>query len=808
MSRRDDLRLVVTDARTVDHGGDGGGKPPGPPGGGDGSGGGPRDDAGRPLYLESAKGTWWRQTGRNGESLVLLSNVRARIEAQVIHQDGSADPPRFIRIRAWIADRPPVWGLSTLSELRTGAWLDRMFGADAISQPGDGMKERLGHAVHTLSLEDHGGAPPLLVTHTVLGWATGRRGRPMYVHGTGAIDEGGVVPDVDVQPGPDPLTHLGLPAPPTGEALRTSVASVLRLLDLAPLPVMAALVGLVFRSVHGHVRFVVWLEGRTGVYKSQIAALIQAFFGASITSERLPSSFESTTNFLETVLHRLGDMVGVIDDYAPLPDAQAMRGRQAAADRLIRGQSNHGARGRLNADSSIRDGKPPRGAVLITAEDMPPGASIVARCLILRLRPGDVSATALTACQRDAAAGLYASALAAFVRHVAGDLDGCRARLAARAAALAAEVDARGAHARTPGQLGDVAAALEGWLRSAEAAGALDPGEADRRFAAAWEALRGLAAGQGEAQREEDRARMFVRLLAAALRARLCHLVSPHDDASRPDPDAVPGSWGWLVMAANGAWMGCGTKVGWVDQGGCYLDPDAAYGVVQEMARRQGVSLGLTKAALWTRLREAGLLKTSGERNLYAKKVAGRKVWTLRLPLDALRGEAWDGTDPGPEPSDPGPDHSDPGSAVPTADRYGNHVGNRQHADSKEENGEKEAGSQVPTRTGEDTRDMLADVLNVLVERGADKLEGEVVAAELNRRLPRPWWPDRDRVVTGKRLAVLMRDAGAPPDQLGGRDGNHRGYRRGDVAAALGRLDGMLDDPDAAAEPDAGGDAS
>src|SRR4051794_1875934 len=83
---------------------------------------------------------------------------------------------------------------------------------------------------------------------------------------------------------------------------------------------------------------------------------------------------------------------------------------------------------------------------------------------------------------------------------------------------------------------------------------------------------------------------------------------------------------------------------------------------------------------------------------------------------------------------------------------------------------------QIRTHTHSSMRALLAAVTAVMHERGVDRLSGEALAAELTRRLPQPWWPDRDKGVTAKRLAVLMGRAGAPSVQLGG-DSNVRGYR-------------------------------
>ena len=59
--------------------------------------------------------------------------------------------------------------------------------------------------------------------------------------------------------------------------------------------------------------------------------------------------------------------------------------------------------------------------------------------------------------------------------------------------------------------------------------------------------------------------------------------------------------------SAGYQWHPQGDKVGWVDDEGVYLDPDAAYRVVQSMAG-SGDGIGITQQVMRKRLAERGLL--------------------------------------------------------------------------------------------------------------------------------------------------------------------------------------------------------
>ena len=87
------------------------------------------------------------------------------------------------------------------------------------------------------------------------------------------------------------------------------------------------------------------------------------------------------------------------------------------------------------------------------------------RSLIVKFTPegeagGSIDLGTLTALQAEAARGLYAQAMAAYVRHVARDRAATLERLDALTAEYKAKAKAAGVqgHARTPGILADLAA--------------------------------------------------------------------------------------------------------------------------------------------------------------------------------------------------------------------------------------------------------------------------------------------------------------------------------------------------------------
>src|SRR5690606_15415348 len=132
---------------------------------------------------------------------------------------------------------------------------------------------------------------------------------------------------------------------------------------------------------------------------------------------------------------------------------------------------NGAARGRLRADLTHRANRPPRGLILSSGEELPEGASLQARLVILELARGDVDLDALTVAQRAAEAGVYAAAMAGYVRWLAGQpVPSPSEGAAERREAYRGEE----AHGQTPEALASLELGLHYLARFALEVGALD----------------------------------------------------------------------------------------------------------------------------------------------------------------------------------------------------------------------------------------------------------------------------------------------------------------------------------------------
>jgi hypothetical protein len=174
-------------------------------------------------------------------------------------------------------------------------------------------------------------------------------------------------------------------------------------------------------------------------------------------------------------------------------------------------------------------------------------------------------------------------------------------------------------------------------LRFAEAAGAIDR----RRLEELWErgqaAFRTVADQQGEHQRAADPVARFTEMVATVVSSGRGHVAGV--DGKEPGIPPSPEAWGWEereYRSGSGeaavAHYGRGRKIGWVVGKELYLDPDAAYAAVVELARDQGQCYAVTAQTLFRGLKEAGLLvRTEPDRTTYPVTLEGSRRRVLHL---------------------------------------------------------------------------------------------------------------------------------------------------------------------------------
>jgi hypothetical protein len=550
---------------------------------------------------------------RDGEVLIIpLCNFTAQVKEELVLDNGADTTRAFVLAGALCnGELLPVVRVP-VSRFAGMTWITEQWGFGAIVNAGQSIRDQLREAIQRLSPSPR---RRRVFTHT--GWHKVEGGW-IFLTSSGAVGRDGY--EVDL--GPD-LTRYALPRTP--ENPMEAMACSLRLLEIAPLVVTVPLLAAVFRAPLASVLpldLSLWLEGFTGSLKSTIAALFLSHFG-DFSESSLPGSWLSTVNQLEHRAFILKDVPFVIDDYAPLgADAREI---EAKAGRILRAQGNLAARGRLRSDLTERPGFSPRGIIIGTGEQRPPGQSILARTLLLELERSAVDLSKLTEAQNNLSR--LPHAMAGYLLWLGPQMSELPSLLKKAFAAARARSVSNDQHLRIPGALANLWLGLDCALQYAQEVGALTSAEYDTLGSQCWDTLLAIGANQARSVETERPSRRFLSVLAT--------LVGQGRAILLPKNCSPNGSNG------NAAF------VGWKDEEFLYLVPDGAFQCVARFCRDAGEWFPIRSGRLWRDLHQERISECADGRNSTTVTVGGQKrriakLWRHRV--ENLIGETWPGS--------------------------------------------------------------------------------------------------------------------------------------------------------------------
>ncbi len=546
-------------------------------------------------YRAAAYGLVYDKYVADGTVPIQLTNFTATITGEVTEDDGSERRSHF-EIEASLRGKEFSITVPAI-EFAGMAWVNGQLGAEAILFAVPIVKDHVRVAIQLLS-----GNIPRRVVYTHTGW---RKVGDHYVflHAGGAIGPNGPASDTDVRlVGEHSLYDLSVPE--GGPDLHECIRSVLELRRLTAMFVTCCLEGAAFRAPLGDCDSTLWVSGRSSAGKTELVARYQQLFGQRFRAKALPGSWFSTGNALEVAAHAAKDVVFVIDDFCPRGTTVDLQRYHQLAERVIRPQRNKSGRQRLWADGRMRTTKHPRGILVATGEDIPNGHSLRASMLILEMP--EIDWDLLTKCQRLGTEGVYTWVMAAYIEWLAKRYDQVQKELGRELAELRERATGSAIHRRTPELVANIALGVRYFLNFAQDVGALSDEEANLLWEEAWNAIGDAAAAQREFLAAAEPERRFFELLYSALASGEAHVAN----GNGYQPQDAEG-WGWREEGTKEpVYRPQGKRVGWLDRGELYLDPDASFKAVQEMARySEGIAVG--PVTLQKRLKEKKYLASS-----------------------------------------------------------------------------------------------------------------------------------------------------------------------------------------------------
>lgn len=548
-------------------------------------------------YGETSRGmAHYTKSGREE----LLSNFTAKIEADIQLDDG-IETNRVYAIRTNLSGQVKRF-LVLAREFTRCDWVEQEVGARARICAGYLMKSHLINAIKLCS------DPEEQCQYAHTGWQK-IDGEMVYLHAGGAISQNGVQANVRLT---GSLATYELPE--SSADLKKAIRASLRFLALGPKTVVFPLYASVWRAVLGKIDFGMHLAGQTGLGKTELVALLQQHFGASMNAQRLPGSWESTENALEILMSQARDALLVVDDFKPRGPKADQDRLHARADRMFRSVGNGAFRARLHANLTQQNERRPGCMLLSTGEDVPRGQSLKARGVVVFLEDSIVAGaeTTVFAAQQDARNGLYAQALAGYLAWLAPRIEQLQQQLPE---ALAAEREALciAGHARAASNTANLILGMRYFLQFASEVGAISGPESQSYLQQCTDAFLDVAEEAARSDYEERPGEQWRRLLGAAFISKTAHLVNMDGKY----PGDLNYGWTETIQDADSAdnqrvtLRGGGIQIGWVDGDDIYLNPSAAYKAAKAMGEATGDPLTTLEVTLRKFLVKDGLVATT-----------------------------------------------------------------------------------------------------------------------------------------------------------------------------------------------------
>jgi hypothetical protein len=374
-------------------------------------------------------------------------------------------------------------------------------------------------------------------------------------------------------------------------------------------------------------KFVLFLVGHTGTRKSTLAALFLSFFG-QFTNGDLPLSFRDTANSILHNAFTLKDVLTCIDDFHPAGKDEE-RKLNSTAQSVMRAYGDRTGRGRLRADSTLMESRPPQGNAIITAEFSPDvGESGTARYFALEIKENDVDLDCLTVYQNEAEKGGFRRCMLAYTEYLRKyylctylDVNKFTADLKSRFVSAREDFLRKNpnSHGRIPEAVACLKIGFDFYLDFMEESDMLNPISADKLRQEFLDYVYAQASEQCKSISDDKPTRVFVRKLYSLLESGQAYVMKR----------------GEQYEPTGGAF------VGWEDDDFYYLNCDSALKAVRRLCDEEGTQFSITLRGLLRSLAEDGLIEMKNDNYTRQIKINGknkRVMCLVKKKSDTLRG--------------------------------------------------------------------------------------------------------------------------------------------------------------------------
>ena len=557
-----------------------------------------------------------RTDAKGNEHIVILNIPLCNFSCWPIREilkDNGASQERHLELQGLLQGGTPLKPakISLAEFLEKPTWAGLAWGAKAALRPNEEKEAR--YCVQQMAQ-----GIPETVIYTHLGWRE-IDGEWVYLHAGGAVGSEAV--EVEIS---DRLRKYIIPED-NGDIKKALKAS-LSLLGLGPKTITYSLLALVWltplceplRKAGIEPCFLTYLWGTSGAFKSTLIALFLSHYG-DFGPKGLPASFRDTGNSVEEMAFQAKDSLLVVDDLYPAKNPRERTKLEGVLEYLLRNQGDRQGKGRLQSNSSLKPGHPPRGLILSSGEVMPLSGSSLARAWVNHIKEGDFSLEKLIPAQSQKA--LFSQGMKGYLEYLAPQLDTLPSHLfedfeqLREQAKRASKIRTR--HGRLDETVAFLFLGLHMFFNYAVAQEALTQEEAVKILQEAWDTFNQVADDLAQvAEREEPTKRFFEALLELQTLGRVYFATME---------DALPE----IAERTLGT-----QKIGWGpdDKRVYYLLYGPAWEAVTKYLRTQEETLSLSKNDLLDSMEKKKLLdRSQGNRRSIVKKIAGTQVRVLPL---------------------------------------------------------------------------------------------------------------------------------------------------------------------------------